>query len=51
MRNDARRFKKLLRSVSAQATRRGNGSRLNNAHIVDRFTRRFWTLSGLHWSR
>ena len=51
MRYDARRFKKLLRSMSAQATKRGKGSRLSNAHIVDRFTRRFWMLSGLHWSR
>ena len=51
MRYDARRFKKLLRSFSAQASRRDKGSRLSNAHIVERFTRRFWMLSGLHSPR
>ena len=51
MRYDARRFKKLLRSISAQARTRGKGSRLSNAHIVDRFTRRFWMFSGFHSAR
>ena len=51
MRYDARRFKKLLRSVSARMTSRSRISPLRKAHIVDRFTRRFWMLSGLNWSR
>ena len=48
MRYDARRFKKLLRSMSAQARSRSSGSPLKNAHMVARFTRRFWMLSGLN---
>ena len=51
MRYDARRFKKLLRSVSAQMMSRSRTSPLRKAHMVDRFARRFWMLSGLHWSR
>src|SRR5262245_19430778 len=51
MRYDARRFKKAARSISAQATTRSRTSPLRKAHIVDRFTRRFWMFSGLNWSR
>ena len=51
MRYDARRFRKLVRAISAQAMTRGSGSPRRKAHIVDRFTRRFWMPSGLNWSR
>src|SRR4029453_7403018 len=51
MRYDARRFKKAARSISAQATTRSRTSPLRKAHIVDRFTRRFWMFSCLNWSR
>src|SRR5204863_29598 len=47
----ARRFKKLLRSISAQMTSRSRSSPLRKAHMVGRFTRRFWMASGLNWSR
>jgi hypothetical protein len=51
MRYDARRFRKLFRSISVHATSRSNDSFRRKAHMVARFTKRFWIASGLNWSR
>jgi len=50
MRYDARRWRKLARVASAQLRIRISGSPRSNAHIVERFTRRFWMAAGRNYA-
>jgi hypothetical protein len=46
MRYGALRWRKVAREGSPQLMMRESGSRRRNAHIVPRFTSRFWIAAG-----